>query len=273
MPLPAILPVPVDGDVPVRSADDVVALLPETHRRQESAPVRAALAEATADMFRAYQIASSYAAAQSDPTRATGQYLGAFAVGVKVFPQKDEGDEALRARLFAAREVVTPSAILDAANAILAPYTDGAAQLAESILDRWFVFDDTGPLTDCHSFVTDDTVSIWPEYPDRHYDTRPGRSPTAAIMFDDDVGRMFVLRVPDIGSAVNSVATATDGTDSGEFAGLYIDDGSDPTSQGQSFLFLGFEAAVAVYQRIANTVNTIAGHGVRWVLCVDPKLS
>lgn len=273
MPLPVPVGTPIDGEVPIRSADDVLALWPETVRRSEVAPVRDALAEGMADMFVAYQGASSYAAAQSDATRATDQYLEMHASDVGVYPQDGESTDELRDRLFTTPDVVTPSAILAIANTILSRYTTAEAQLCESILDRWFVFDGVTSNI-CHSYVTDGTGSVTPGYPRRRYDVRPQRSPTGALPFADHVGRLFILRAPDIGAAADRSTYIDNGTDNeAPPMGMFVSDGDPGNAYGQSFLYVGLQTAQSAYQQIANSVNQIAGHGVRWVLWVDPKLT
>ena len=265
------LPTPIDGALPVSGAPDV--LWPETVRRSEDSPVRDALAESMADMFGAHQGASSYAAAQSDPTRATEQYLEIHTSDVGIFPQDGETSDELRERLFATPEVVTPNAILTIANAVLSRYTTAKAQICESVLDRWFVFDGD-PASTCHSFVTDGTASVTPAYPLRRYAYRPQRSPTGALPFADHVGRMFILRVPDIGAATSRSTFADDGTDNGATPrGMFVTDGNPANLYGRSFLFSGLQTALSAYQQIANSIQQIAGHGVRWVLWVDPKLT
>lgn len=266
------LPVPIDGALPIQGASDVLALWPETIRRSEAAPVRDAMAEAMADMFGAYQGASSYAAAQSDPTRATDQYLEIHTTDVGIFPQEGETSDELRERLFATPEVVTPTAILTIVNTVLARYTTAKAQLCESVLDRWFVFDGD-PANACHSFVSDGTASVTPVYPRRRYAVRPQRSPTGALPFADHVGRMFILRVPDIGAATSRSTFIDDGTDNGSTPrGMFVTDGDQANLYGRSFLFTGLQTALSAYQQIANSIQQIAGHGVRWALWVDPKL-
>lgn len=272
MPLPIVLPVPIDGDVPVREAADVAKHWPPEVRRSEVAPVRDALAEGMAAAFVAYEGASSYAAAQSDPTRATGQYLEVHATEVRVFPQEGETTEELRERLFATPEVVTPNAILAAANQVVSRYTEAKAQLCESILDRWFVTDGD-PNGEVHSYVTDGTASVEPDYPDRRYPYRPQRSPTGALPFSDHEGRLFILRVPQIGAVVGSQTYVDDGSGGSEKHGFFITDGALAGNAYQAFIYPGLAEAVSAYQQIANSVDRLTGHGVRWVLWVDPKLT
>lgn len=271
MSIPLTLPSPIDGDVPIRTPADVVALWPPEVRRAETAPKRDAMAEALTEAFLQYQHAASYAAAQSDPTRATDEYLASFAVEVGIFPQENEDDEAIRDRLFATPDVVTPAAILDTANAALAPYTDGEAQLCESILDAWYVFDDDTANV-CHSFVGDGTYDCVPLYVDRRYEHRPGRSPTGALAFNDREGRMFVLRIPDVGAAASLAAYAQDSAGDSAEAVMYVGDGTSTTGYGASYAFTSAAAEQAVYTAVANAMDRIAGHGVRWELWVDPKL-
>jgi hypothetical protein len=83
---------------------------------------------------------------------------------------------------------------------------------------------------------------------------------------------MFILRVPDVGAAVDLAAYVDDGADAGA-RGMFVSDGNIANLYGQSFVYEGLQTAQSVYQQIANSVSQIAGHGVRWVLWVDPKLT
>jgi hypothetical protein len=272
MTLPLLLPAPIDAELPVRSPEDVKAQWPPNVRNPEDAPVRDALAEALAEAFYAYQGHASYAAAQSDATRATDQYLASSAAEVGIYPQVGESDEALRDRLFTTPAVVTPQAILAAVNGILALYTTGRAELCESILDAWYVFD--GNLSNvCHSFVGDGTYDCTPLYIDRRYDVRPNRSPTGAVLFKDRAGRLFVLRVPDIGATASLAAYAQDAAGDFPEAVMYVGDGTSSTGWGASYVFTSGDAEEAVYAAIANVVDRLAGHGVRWDMLIDPKLA
>jgi hypothetical protein len=272
MTLPLLLPAPIDAELPVRSADDVRAQWPPNVRNRENAPVRDALAEAFAEAFYAYQAHASYAAAQSDPARATDQYVASFAVEVGIYPQEGEADDALRDRLFTVPAVVTPAAILGIANDVLGRYTTAQAQLCESVLDRWYVFAGD-PAEANHSFVTDGTASVTPLYIGRRYDVRPQRSPTGALPFPDHQGRLFVLRVPDIGAAAQYSTYADDGTTGDTSLGMFVSDGDLGNLFGQSTLFAGMQSALSAYQQIANAIDRILGQGVRWVLWVDEKLT
>lgn len=272
MTLPLLLPAPIDAELPVRSPEDVKAQWPPNVRSREAAPVRDALAEALAEAFYAYQGAASYAAAQSDATRATDQYLASFASEVGIYPQAGEGDEALRDRLFTTPAVVTPQAILAAVNGILALYTTATAELCESILDAWYVWD--GDVNNvCHSFIGDGTFDCTPLYVDRRYDVRPNRSPTGAVCFKDRVGRLFVVRVPNVGATASLATYAQDAAGDFPEAVMYVGDGTSTTGYGASYVFPSGDAEEAVYAAIANVVDRLAGHGVRWDLLVDPKLA
>lgn len=261
---------PLDAGLPVTGPDDVLAKWPERVREAEDAPNRDAIANALAAKFIAYQKAASYSVQQADPTTATGQYLRQHATPVGIFAQEGEDDESLRDRLFAIPEVVTPQAILTLTNSVLARYTSAKAQLCESVLDRVFLFD--GELDEeCASYIGDGTASLDPDYPDRRYDFRPQRSPTGALPFDDHEGRLFILRVPDIGQAIALAAYPDDGTTDDGDAGTFIGDGADLGAEG-TFLFQGGASVNTIYQQLVNAIDAIAGSGVRWSLIVDPKL-
>jgi len=121
----------------------VLAVLPAFVRQSDSAPVRDALAAALARILVRYRNLSAYSAQQCDITRATGIYLESLCNEHGVYKQDGESDDSLRARALTVPTLVTPAAVLAAANAILGAYTATEAQYAESILDRWYVTDGT----------------------------------------------------------------------------------------------------------------------------------
>jgi hypothetical protein len=98
------------------------------------APYRDAIISGETSMMLAYQDDAGYAAGQSDPLRATEEYLALIAGDeYATYKQPGESDEALRARMFAARATVSPAAIVAAANAVLAPYTSVSAKYFEHL--------------------------------------------------------------------------------------------------------------------------------------------
>jgi hypothetical protein len=282
--LPAPLPfIPGAGDLPVKSADDIRPEFPAPLRGPaEAAPVREVIVEGERALMLEHQERAGYAAAQADPTRATGVYLDGHAEDRGTFRQPEELDEPLRARMLATPQIVTPTAIVSAVNAILAPYTTKLAQYHESILDRWFV-NDGDPGSAWHSFV-----GAGPHYPDRLYDDHqgtPGRrsqsDPGGAWVFPDSNGRMFVLRVPVIAGLEAGHAFVLDGsvneTVPGAVTGSFLGDGTDALGSESSglvgmFITDGYASEVAVYQAVANSVEAIVGQGVRWQLVADPAL-
>ncbi len=261
---------PSGGDLPVASAADVLAAHAVEQRSSEAAPVRDAIAESETAMFLAYQAGSDHAAAQCDPTRATGIYLAGHASDRGIYKQEGEEDEELRARIFTVPDVVSPQAILAAANAAIAPYTDKTAKIFESVLDRLFLGDGT---TTWHNFLTDGTADIDPQYQDRRYELRDGAGPGGSWVFGDTYGRYFVLRVPDLSGVTDALGFVYSGTQEPDDGfGLFLSDGSDPDGSSSGFLYEGSSDALSIYQAIVNAVNGIRGHGVRWMLIVDPKL-
>lgn len=259
-------------------ASDVLAVLPAFVRRSDSAPVRDALAAALVEILRRYRQLSAYAAAQCDITRATGIYLQSLCAEHGVFKQDGETDDALRARALTVPSLVTPAAILAAANTILALYTSGRAQYAESVLDRWFVQDGTAPW---HSFV-----GVQAQYLSRLYPAdaaanggfvRPGSEIGGAWAFSGQLGRFFILRVPvltglgsahaflaaDAGAPADARSFVADGANAG---------GSEASGQLGMFVYQSPGTALATYQAIVNAVSRIKGHSIRWAMIADPKL-
>jgi len=254
------------------SQSDVLAVLPAFVRRSDSAPVRDALAAALVEIIRRYRQLSAYAAAQCDITRATGIYLQSLCAEHGVFKQDGESDDALRARALTTPDLVTPTAILAAANTILALYTAGRAQYAETLLDRWFVHDGTAGW---HSFV-----GAQPQYRARLYPAdaalnggfvRPSSEIGGAWAFADNTGRFFILRVPVLTGLGSAHAFVAGDLAAPPDARVFVGDGSSKASAGM-FVYQSPSTALAVYQAIVNTVSRIKGHGVRWLLFADPKL-
>jgi hypothetical protein len=246
------------GDLPVVSRDDVLAVLPAFVRKADSAPVRDALFAALHWILLKYQERAGYAATQCDIARATGIYLEGLCEDRGVYRQPGETDHALRARALTTPDLVTPEAILAAANAILGPHTRIKAQLAESLLDRWFVHDGSAKW---HSFVGANPQYLVRLYPDDAVANdgfvRPGSRIGGAWAFSDRIGRYFVLRVPVLGGGHAFVPRAHV-FGGGHRAGL--------------FLFKNAAEALGVYGAIVNAVERIKAHSIRWALVADPSL-
>jgi hypothetical protein len=254
------------------SHTDVLAVLPAFVRRSDSAPVRDALASALVHILRRYRQLSAYAAKQCDITRATGIYLESLCSEHGVYKQPGESDDQLRARALTTPDLVTPAAILAAANTILALYTSARALYAESILDRWFVSDGTASW---HSFI-----GAQPQYFARLYPAdaaanggfvRPSSEIGGAWAFSDQVGRFFVLRVPVLTGLASAHAFVAADLNAPADARVFVGDGSSKASAGM-FVYESPSTALAAYQAIVNAISRIKGHSVRWALYADPKL-
>lgn len=271
--LPVQLPfIPGAGDVPVVDESSVRAELPGFARGPAAdAPVRETIVAGQTAMFLAYQPIAGDAAAQSDPTRATGTYLDGLVEDRGFARQAGELDEALRTRVFGVAEAVTPDAIRAAADAVLAPYTTKRSRCFESVLDRMFVNDGTPAW---HSFIGSP-----PEYPDRYYADRPWGRPSGSWCFGDQYGRYFVLIVPVLEAITGGHAYLLDGTvdETLKKHGAYIHDGtntggSEADGTCATFISIGLGTAGEIYQAIVNSIERIRGAGVRWQLLADPSI-
>lgn len=186
-----LLPLPLGGaaidggDLPVDDAENVIAEFPKTHQRPPVAPVRDAFCEGFARGFIKYQDVAAYAAGQSDPMNATGDYLKSFAEEHSVIPGVDETEDSVHRRMFKAPEIVTPDAIVNGINAIIAPAT---CTLSELELDGMFIHDGSASAWD--SFV-----GTSPNYPDRYYAEAPERQAGGAVP-SRGYPRSFFIRVP-----------------------------------------------------------------------------
>jgi hypothetical protein len=211
--------VPAAQTPPVASAADVLAVLPAFVRRSDSAPVRDAIAAALAEILLRYQELVQGSANQCDLAYATGLYLESLCEDRGIYKQPNESEDGLRARALTTPDLVTPTAILAAANTILAGYTSVKATYAESILDRWFVQKGGARW---HSFVGANPRYLSRLYPDdaavNGGAVRPGSQVGGARLFSDQVGRHFLLRVPILTSLTAAHAFVARGRD-GAFLG------------------------------------------------------
>lgn len=242
----------------VTSRDDVLAVLPGEYLKALSAPVRDALADSLYALLDRCQEASDYAAAQADPNRAVGAEENGLFEDRGVPRAPGEGDEDYRARAFTNPPISVFSSVRDAVNAILAPFTTATCAISDAALDRWFV--GTGARS-WHSYI-----GRTPGYPERLYaPIVPGNDPGGARVFDDTIGRQFLLRIPDLTGLVSAKVTPL--TTTGPVThrtGFYV---------GRRAYISGGQFSTTIYRAIVSTVNALVGHSVRWIMFADPKLS
>jgi hypothetical protein len=262
--------IPGAGPRPFRSRDDVIAHLDEILLGSgDLAPIRDALLDALIALLYQLQFRGEFAIAQCDLLRATEQYLTSIGGDDRGVPRApNEGQEAYRARLLATPQTVTEAAIVLGVNLILAPFTSTQCQLFDGILDRWFVRSDPAEVS-WRSFVGNS-----PEYPDRLYSgqealngglARPNSDPGGARVFKTTLGRMFILRLPDLSSlseppGVNADADAVPLSPK-EF-GFFV--GQTFTADHAAFVNKSATAPLAVYQAIESFVNSVVGQSIRW---------
>ena len=286
------LPLSLTDGVPLNTGDQVVNVQADIAgewsqdiQAPEVAPVRDAIQAGQLALMLAYQSAANYAAAQSDPLRATGEYLDEIGEERSVRRQLGELDPSYSGRVNAIPAVVTPSAIVAAANAVLAPYTAISCTYSERSDGCFLGQGDTN--WSAHLFVTQAARST-PYYPDRLYpgtvefffSTPTGllpiaaRRPQGAQLNADTYGRLFELRAPDISGIDSVVAALFDGTESDPTEGLFLGLTADGTSaQNVSYLTAYASTADAVYNALIGAVQAIVGQSIRWQLYVDPTLT
>lgn len=266
--------VPISGDLPVSDGADVLRVFPRPHKNPQSAPVRDAFCEAFAAGFLKYQLEAEAAAAQCDPTRASGDYLRSLAAEREIAPVAGESDADLRARFFQAPAIVTPDNILAAINQFLAPLTSKKAEICELELDGMFVHDGTA--------VWDCFIGANPHYQDRLFEDDAAENdgmfleqnnPGGAIP-SQGIPRSFLVRVPVLEPEANvDFAFAIDSTDEimpigdGTDASGSESDGSDATS-----VFADSQTSDDLYNAIIGKLESIKGQGIAWTLLVDASL-
>jgi len=181
--------------------EDVEALLPIDYRRATDDTVREALVDSLYALFQSCQDSSDYAVAQSDATQAVGAEEDALFEDRGIPRAGGELDEPYRNRALGQRRVATFTAIRDAVDAILATVTTARCRLADLTMDRWFIGGTDA--REWHSFI-----GAAPNYPDRLFEDNapqnpegvfiPGNSIGGPVPGTDTVGRLFLLRVPDL---------------------------------------------------------------------------
>jgi len=83
-------------------------------------------------------------------------------------------------------------------------------------------------------------------------------------VLDDDLGRMFVLRIPDLGGVGDRATFVSQGqADDGFFVST--------SAVGEFTSFINGDTATAesLYEAIVNQVDVMTGQSVRWMLIVD----
>jgi hypothetical protein len=264
----------------VQTESDVLAVYPSEYKQRNDAPVRDSVIAAQTEMFLREQESDQYAADQANVARATKRYLDGLGEDRTIARSGSEDDETYRARILGIPELVTPLAILDAADAVLAPYTAIKCQYLESIQDRAYlravhVEDSTDGISGNGSTL----LGASPYYVERLYPedeaingaARRQCSPGAAWLFADHVGRYFILRVPDI-SGIDEEHPALYAASAPEDAKgrLYLGNGGSFPSL--DYLYNTDAEAISVYTALSSAVTAIVGHSVRWKMLSDGKL-
>jgi hypothetical protein len=270
--------VPIDGgDLPVSSGTDVAAEWANEIQEVPIDPIRDAIQCGQTAVFLEYQRRSSYAAAQSDATRATDEYLDDI-LEENGCPRKNgQTDDQARAVMFATPPVISPNAIIAVANGILAPFTNISCRYAE-MSDGWFLGISSSPWSSHVYGVGHDGT---PNYPDRPVSVL--RRPPGAMPNFDTHGRWFLLRAPDISSLNSKLASVFNGLqnepNSGKetvssVGGLFVGTGVNVADDNVSYIFeFASETVNDVYNAVIASVNQAIGFSVRWDLSADPTLS
>jgi hypothetical protein len=225
---------------PITSSTDLWAFVPE-HLQNDNQPVLDDATEALAEICLEWQTESEAAAAAVDLGQATDQFLTGLAADREVQRQPGESDATLLLRTTQAPAAVTPEALYEIINPVLATYGASPAycRIIDSVLDRAYVYETAGIARG--SFVqNDETYEAFPEYIERLYspDTsvpyyRSCSRPVGMHIFNDHAGRKLMILVP------------------------------PPANQADT------QAMVAI---LVNAVTLAIGQAIRWSLWVSPAL-
>lgn len=243
------------GDLPVATEEDVLAEFPVPIKRIAVAPVRDTFVSGWTAGFLTYQVISESAAAQTDPMRATGEYLRSFAEEHSVIPLTGESEESVRSRIYAAPQIVTPDAIVAGIQSIISPHSDGVVHLSELELDGWFVH--------AGDAVWDSFVGADPDYPDRYYTETPYLLPGGAVP-SHGYPRSLLIRIPSLDANDETITYILD-SDAGVFA-LDVDD------ENAMYVFADPQLAEDLYRAVIAYVESVKGQGISWALVIDPTL-
>lgn len=129
---------PYLDDVPAADVDDVLALLPSLFRDNPGTP-QDELLDALVEAYAKHASALAAYGAQADPANATGSALILHARGRGISKALGESEDSLRSRTLSDAALVTPAAILEAVNRIVAKFTDKRAYYWEEPNDGIFV--------------------------------------------------------------------------------------------------------------------------------------
>ena len=262
----------------VATVQDVLNLVPDDFWPTEDVdqPVLEALAECLLALALAYQWYSGTCAAQCDVDRAEGESLRALARDRSATQAPGEDQEAFRDRFLAIAEVASLKAIRDTANALLAPWTDRTCRVVESKLDGLYIrtramsIGTGGAVNDAYwnSFIGAQAT-----YPSRGYEDDavvvaahdgryvPGRGGIGAHVFSRTAARRFALLLPEL-SGLGQAPMRPAGTNTAD--GFHV--GLD------AFIYPSGATALTIYRAIADAVNRIVGHSVRYSLFADARV-
>jgi hypothetical protein len=281
------LPLPIgfridSGDAPVVTYDDVEAAMPSFLQSDDPRAVRDALFGSLQVILQTFQMRGGHAAALSDVLRSVDEPLQEIARERGIFWQPGDTNDTLRARILTAPNLVTPAAIMAAANIVFAPYTTVLPKYYESISDRWYVGGATpGRVWGSFLYQSSSEPTQSPSYPERLYQGDaaahgglfcPQRDPGNVRTFSDTLGRYFVLRVPDI-SPIDSGGTYAYREGLAFANGWYVSsETSGDNGTNASFLRVAGASSLGVYTQLCNVIDRIKGHSIRWMMIVDASL-
>jgi hypothetical protein len=258
------------GSLPVAGPDDVLGVFDDDHRAPDTAVVRDGFVLAFTTGFLGYQSAASYAAAQCDPLRATGDYLRSLASEHGIIPNNGETDAGIQNRIFLAPQIVTPLATADQINNLIAPFTTSQCIVLELGCDCWFV---SAGDASWDSFVSasDDVTHHYQDrlYPDDAAENGglffSNAAPHQAIP-SPGIPRSFHVRAPSLAAADQLFAFVSDSDN----ATFFVDAGD--AVAGPTFIFQNTVTEEDLYEAIIGLVDSIKGQGMTWSLYVDPSL-
>jgi hypothetical protein len=171
-----------DGsEMPAPTIDDVRALLPAYAQEGDDTPTRAGVLQAFRGLANLlWARIGLVLSAQRSPRHASGAMLDWWGPLFGRFRAVDEGDPQYRQRLLTPTQMVTPTAIKGAIDALVAPFTTQKVNYQEPALDAMFMApasatDPPKPnativsnvVPAWHAYIQPVGVRLWANYPDR----------------------------------------------------------------------------------------------------------
>jgi hypothetical protein len=271
-------------DLPFESEEDVLALFPRAWRDTPSEVLQAIVAGIFSAIFRRASDVAAYAASGSTHF-ASGASLDIHGQDVDVSRVESESDDDYRERACLPDFGLTPRAIMERVNKLIAPHTSAKAWYAEEPDDGGFIFTDDGTLTDENAMGCYIGDVMWPvEDHHRKWHLRPQSRPNAWLVFGSTTEMspriagapygVAIVGIPDIfpshvGLTDYDIVATSDGSDSVAF---FSESGLESGYDGGAVLESASKDRSLVVGQIRAMLDAEQAFPYRALIYLDPLL-